>query len=312
MPRRFLILALLSSLVLPCDANAQNANRPAAPDTGAWQAPAGSRRYVAVEGTANPWIFDLVITGGRVTGEARQRSAPPSVTGASPPFQILNGTARGDTIAFTIESSGGDRVVRFLGLRIGDRIDFQRSVEVVRGADGGNGIVGTKGATLFTARFVARGQPMPTRSALAQESVTKPLTGPRQTVAHRGFTIDVTEVTSAADYASVIAGMKRQLDVVANAKMPPAAHAFFRTVPIVLQDITGNPRYGAGRIVIPLRSQAPYGSDRPIVLHELCHAYHDMKLAQGFRNPTILGFYEQAKQGGKFPADSYMLSSKTE
>ena len=119
MPRRFLILALLSSLVLPCDANAQNANRPAAPDTGAWQAPAGSRRYVAVEGTANPWIFDLVITGGRVTGEARQRSAPPSVTGASPPFQILNGTDRGDTIAFTIESSGGDRVVRFLGLRIG-------------------------------------------------------------------------------------------------------------------------------------------------------------------------------------------------
>lgn len=148
--------------------------------------------------------------------------------------------------------------------------------------------------------------------AAAQESVTKPLTGPRQTVAHRGFTIDVTEVTSAADYASVIAAMKGQLDVVANAKMPAAALAFLRTVPLVMQDITGNPRYGAGRIVIPLRSQAPYGSDRPIVLHELCHAYHDRKLAEGFSNPTILGFYEQAKRSGKFPADSYMLSTNPE
>lgn len=309
MPRLFLILAFL---VLPRALMTQNGNTPAAPDIGTWQAPAGSRRYVAVEGTANPWIFDLVITGGRVTGEARQRPANPAVTEAPGPFQVLNGTARGDTIAFTIESNGGDRVVRFRGLRIGDRIDFNRSVEVVRGAAGGNGIVGTNGATIFSARLVAPGQSIPTRGALAQESVTKPLTGPRQTVVHRGFTIDVTEVTSAADYASVITAMKGQLDLVANAKMPAAAHAFFRTVPIVMQDITGRPRYGAGRVVIPLRSEAPYGSDRPIVLHELCHAYHDLKLADGFSNSTILGFYEQAKQSGKFPGDSYMLSTVPE
>ena len=303
---------ILASLVLARVAIAQNVSAPAAPDTGAWQAPAGSRRYVAVEGVANPWIFDLVIAGGRVTGEARQRPANPAVTDASPPFRVLNGTARGDTVAFTIESNGGDRVVKFRGLRIGDRIDFQRSVEVVRGAPGGNGIVGTNGATTFVARLVAQGQPIPTRASFAQESVTKPLTGPRQTVGHRGFTIDVTEVISAADYAPVIAAMKGQLDLVANLKMPAAVEAFFRTVPIVIQAISGRPRYGAGRIVIPLRSEAPYGSDRPIVLHELCHAYHDLKLADGFGNPTILAFYEQAKQGGKFPGDSYMLSTNPE
>jgi hypothetical protein len=307
MPRPFLILAFL---VLQRAAMTQNGN--AAPDIGTWQPPAGSRRYVAVEGTANPWIFDLVITGGRVTGEARQRPANPAVIEAPGPFQVLNGTVRGDTIAFMIESTGGDRVVRFRGLRIGDRIDFNRSVEVVRGAVGGNGIVGTNGATIFSARLVAPGQSIPTRSALAQESVTKPLTGPRQTVVHRGFTIDVTEVTSEADYASVITAMKNQLDLVANVKMPAASQAFFRTVPIVMQAITGRPRYGAGRVVIPLRSEAPYGSDRPILLHELCHAYHDLKLANGFNNSTILGFYEQAKQSGKFPGDSYMLSTNSE
>ena len=66
MPRLVLTLA---SVALTRVAIAQNANATAAPDTGAWQAPAGSRRYVAVEGVANPWIFDLVFARGRVTGK---------------------------------------------------------------------------------------------------------------------------------------------------------------------------------------------------------------------------------------------------
>src|SRR5262245_12848138 len=108
MPRPFLILAFL---ILPHAAIAQNANPPAAPDTGTWQPPAGSRRYVTVEGIANPWIFDLVIAGGRVTGEVRQRPANPAGMETPAPFQVLNGTARGDTIALTIEANGGDRIV---------------------------------------------------------------------------------------------------------------------------------------------------------------------------------------------------------
>jgi hypothetical protein len=146
----------------------------------------------------------------------------------------------------------------------------------------------------------------------AQASVTKPLTGPRQVVTHNGFKIDVTEVISAADYDSVVKAVKEQLDAVANAKVPAATQAFFRTVPMVVQAISGAARYGAGRIVIPLRSPVPYDRARPVVLHELCHAYHDAKLADGFSNPAILGFYDQAKQSGKFPAESYMLSSNAE
>ena len=134
MPRLFLILAFL---MLPHATIAQNANPPAAPDTGTWQTPAGSRRYVAVEGVANPWIFDLVIAGGRVTGEARQRPANPAGMEASAPFQLLNGTARGDTNEFMHEINGGNRVERLRGLRVADRIDFHRSAEVVRGVVSG-------------------------------------------------------------------------------------------------------------------------------------------------------------------------------
>ena len=136
MPRLVLTLA---SVALTRVAIAQNANATAAPDTGAWQAPAGSRRYVAVEGVAKPWTFDLVIAGGRVTGEARQRSANPALSEASPPFQVVNGTARGDTMEVMLEFTGGDRVVRCRGLRVADRIDFHRSVEVVRGEFSGAG-----------------------------------------------------------------------------------------------------------------------------------------------------------------------------
>jgi hypothetical protein len=153
------------------------------------------------------------------------------------------------------------------------------------------------------------------RAAIAQDaqaSVTKPLTGPRQLVSHIGFTIDVTEVATAADRDSVIKAVKEQVDMVASVKVPAATQAYFRTVPLVVQAISGAARYGAGRIVIPLHSPVPYDRARPVVLHELCHAYHDAKIADGFNNPTILNFYDQAKQGGKFPADSYMLSNNAE
>ena len=309
MPRPYLLLA---SMLLCRTAMAQSTPAAAAPDTGAWQAPAGSRRYVAVEGVANPWVFDLVIAGGRVTGEARQRPSHSTLTPASPPFRILNGTARGDTIAFTLQSSGGDRVVSFRGLRVADRIDFRRSVKVLRGGPGGDGLVGADGAAIFSARLIPHGQPIPTRAALAQASVTNPLSGPRQVVSHNGFTIDVTEVASAAAYDSVLKAVKEQVDLVMNAKVPAAAQAFFRTVPLVMQAISGAARYGAGRIVIPLHSPVPYERGRPILLHELCHAYHDARLTDGFNNPTILAFYGEAKQGGKFPADSYLLSSNAE
>ena len=160
-----------------------------------------------------------------------------------------------------------------------------------------------------------------TRAAIAQGSApgvpaqnreVKPLTGPRQTVRHRGFRIDVTEVASAAGRDSMIKAVKEQLDLVADARMSAATLAFLRTVPIVMQPVRGRARYGAGRIEVPLQSEAPLDRDHPVLLHELSHAYHDAKLKDGFDNPAIIAFYEQAKTSGKFPAGSYMLSSHGE
>jgi hypothetical protein len=52
-----------------------------------------------------------------------------------------------------------------------------------------------------------------------------------------------------------------------------------------------------------------YSPEKPVVLHELMHAYHDQKLSGGFGNPEIQQFYQQARSSGQFPANSYMFSS---
>lgn len=57
----------------------------------------------------------------------------PALSEASPPFQVVTGTARGDTIEFMLAFNGGGRVVRLRGLRVAEHIDFHRTVEVVRG-----------------------------------------------------------------------------------------------------------------------------------------------------------------------------------
>jgi len=151
------------------------------------------------------------------------------------------------------------------------------------------------------------------RATIAQNATaTKPATGKQQIVSHRGFRVDVTEIASAADRDSVTKAVKEQLDMVADVKLSAAKQAFFRSVPLTIQAMNGRTRYSDGRIVIPLHSNAPFDREHPVLLHELCHAYHDRKLADGFNNKTILALYDQARKSGKFPADSYMLSNTPE
>ena len=55
-----------------------------------------------------------------------------------------------------------------------------------------------------------------------------------------------------------------------------------------------------------------YDADKPVILHELMHAYHDQRLSNGFRNAEIQRLFEQARTGGRFPASAYMLSNVAE
>ena len=48
-----------------------------------------------------------------------------------------------------------------------------------------------------------------------------------------------------------------------------------------------------------------------MVLHELCHLYHDQALAGGFENPDVKAAYNHAKNSGMYKNKPYRLDSKT-
>jgi hypothetical protein len=51
---------------------------------------------------------------------------------------------------------------------------------------------------------------------------------------------------------------------------------------------------------------------RPVMLHELLHAYHNVVMPQGFKNPGILLHYGLAKSGQLYPANAYLLTNARE
>jgi hypothetical protein len=63
-------------------------------------------------------------------------------------------------------------------------------------------------------------------------------------------------------------------------------------------------------LVRPSTLQVP--SERPIILHEMLHAYHGNLLPQGIQNSAIISFYNAAKGEQSYPADAYLMSNEKE
>jgi hypothetical protein len=63
------------------------------------------------------------------------------------------------------------------------------------------------------------------------------------------------------------------------------------------------------RGVILVRPSA-LNRERPVLLHEMLHAYHNLNLPDGVNNRAILFFYEKAK--GLYPDDAYVMRNERE
>ena len=79
-------------------------------------------------------------------------------------------------------------------------------------------------------------------------------------------------------------------------------HAWYNSDPVALAEATGQ-----GVVVV---RPHPLGSERPVLLHEMMHAYHHLILPRGERNPGILYFYKNAKD--IYPADAYAMRNERE
>ena len=394
----------------------------------------GAQHWVATEGVAfAPWTLDLKIEGSRVAGTVSQAgSDPPSglTTTLVGPFDTYDGVANGNTIDFKVKTSDGGRVVTFHGTKSGDQIAFTRSVEVVRGDPGRDGILGASGATQFIAKLNPGNLPVastnPSPRPIAARAITPApvqtgpagrwqatavpnapwtfeftaagaiLTGtiqqggassspvsiaagkvdgttisfkvlspdaermiafngrvngneisfvrqitviadgtrggndlygglaPLQFVATRaapnrfnfkGVDVDISSVQSAPNRDAILEGLRRQIEIVDKAAMDPIQKAFLKSVPLIVAPSAGtvgdNAAYSSATKSVVLQSQS-YSPEKPVILHELLHAYHDQKVPNGFGNAEIQNLYQQARTGGQFPANSYMLSNVAE
>jgi hypothetical protein len=142
-------------------------------------------------------------------------------------------------------------------------------------------------------------------SALAAAS-TAPAFADDET--YRGWSMDL----SPADPANLEAlrlSLQKQIDLVEGIRMREDIKSWFRSTPLTI-----DPNLQMGGFVLrgklSLRDEA-IPEERPVLLHELLHIYHNQRMPQGGRNPMILAWFREAKTAGYAP-NAYMLSNPAE
>jgi hypothetical protein len=115
-----------------------------------------------------------------------------------------------------------------------------------------------------------------------------------------GFTVEYGEV-GLDKLQKMQSSLEQQMQIVEQSGVPPATLQFFQSVPVVivkeLDTGFGHARVDeSGRQIVELKA-AKLPADRPILLHELLHAYHGQKLGP---TPMIRDSYRQAVQSGVY------------
>jgi hypothetical protein len=132
-----------------------------------------------------------------------------------------------------------------------------------------------------------------------------------------GFKIDASRATD-KQVKKIMPTLREQLDIIESVRLPQGVVEFFRTVPIVLNPDT-NPDSNAayeqkgGKGVVSISPVAVLPANRPIVLHELLHAFHFqvLKLA----DPAIVRAYNEALEKRIYPAEyaqAHFLQNRAE
>lgn len=125
---------------------------------------------------------------------------------------------------------------------------------------------------------------------------------------YHGWQVDLTKAKGAEPDKEMVAAVKRQLDIVEHVDLKSDVLTLMRTIPIWANPAAAKagPGHYSSKTGIDLRVKA-LAPDKPIILHELLHAYHDRMIPEGFDNPDIKKFFEIGRQ--VWPADSYMMSN---
>jgi hypothetical protein len=134
---------------------------------------------------------------------------------------------------------------------------------------------------------------------------------------YQGFTIDDSRLKNAPNLAQILEATHAQIDLVLEVGLPDQILEFFRGVHFNLVPAGilphGTPGlYSSRDQAVSVTAAVITVGHKPVLLHELMHAYHDQRIKRGFRNPDILRYYEQAKGISAFAAKSHMMSDVQE
>ena len=140
---------------------------------------------------------------------------------------------------------------------------------------------------------------------------------PGQPSGYRGFTVDESAVRGLPNLEEIRTALREQIEMVCAVGLPPEIMTFFQKVPLVFVPAESVAKASPGLYLratrnVKLTSRILVIGRRPVLLHELLHAYHDQRLPKGTANPEILAFYEAAKSLNAYGTSSHMMKNVSE
>ena len=121
------------------------------------------------------------------------------------------------------------------------------------------------------------------------------------------FAIDWQGGSETPDIAAAIAA---QIALIEALRIDLAIIAFFAGQRIAVDAVPGSmSRVAPDGVHFERRAVSP---DDPVLLHELLHRYHLLRLAGGYANETVHTFYRAARASGLYPPAAYMLVNPIE
>jgi hypothetical protein len=133
------------------------------------------------------------------------------------------------------------------------------------------------------------------------------------TFIYRGITVDTSAAQSLANLKEVVASLKHQIDIVVECGAKPEIMTFFKSQPVSVKPGQGD---GGGHFSSKIEGvtvdAAVVAPEKPVLLHELLHAYHFRVLPGALQNPDLVRFYDIARQNELYPPDAYVLKNVQE
>ncbi len=130
---------------------------------------------------------------------------------------------------------------------------------------------------------------------------------------HHGFVINLTRIEGSEKTETVLAAVKSQIEIVETVGLKDEVLKFFRSVPIMLLPASnGTPGLYSKKNKRVSLKHVDLAPNKPILLHEFLHAYHDQIMTDGYQNADVLHFYEMALQRYRMSKSEYFLSNEKE